>query len=186
MREAKTAGKRARLSKPEMAQREKAIIADIKAGELSYREIALKHGVSLPTVNNKARKAGISRGRRKGARLVVPRPARKTGARKAARRGTKKAGRRGRRPAAAMEETATSTMGTRKARGGRRKAGRRSTRRVGRPRGVGRPRLGRPRGRAQSGEAFAGAFRELVLKHFPTISLVKFDRLARMVENEVA
>ncbi len=61
---------------PERIKREAAIIADIKAGELSYRQIASKHEVSLPTVNNKARKAGISRGRREGAKIVLPAPRR--------------------------------------------------------------------------------------------------------------
>jgi hypothetical protein len=66
------------MTKTDRLRREKAIIGDIKAGQLSYRDIAKKHGVSLPTVNNKARKAGISRGRRKGAKIIVkgPRPGR--------------------------------------------------------------------------------------------------------------
>lgn len=73
----------AKMSKTDRLRREKAIIGDIRAGTLSYRQIAQKHLVSLPTVNNKARKAGISRGRRKGAKILVrgPRPGRtpKTG-----------------------------------------------------------------------------------------------------------
>lgn len=82
-------GRKQRISRTEMAAKEGQIIADIRGGSLSYREIAEKHGVSLPTVNNKAKKAGISRGRRKGARIVVPGP----------RRG-------GRRPAAASTASA--------------------------------------------------------------------------------
>jgi hypothetical protein len=74
------------MSKVDRLRREKAIISDIKAGQLSYRQIAQKYSVSLPTVNNKARQAGISRGRRKGAKIVVrgPRPGRtpKGGARR--------------------------------------------------------------------------------------------------------
>jgi hypothetical protein len=68
----------AKMSKADRLRREKAIIGDIKAGQLSYRQIAEKYSVSLPTVNNKARKAGISRGRRKGAKILVrgPRPGR--------------------------------------------------------------------------------------------------------------
>lgn len=69
-----------KLSKDDRARREKAIIEDIKGGTLSYRQIAAKHSVSLPTVNNKARKAGISRGRRKGKKLLQvrgPRPGRR-------------------------------------------------------------------------------------------------------------
>ncbi|MEZ4652235.1 MAG: hypothetical protein R3E12_01130 [Candidatus Eisenbacteria bacterium] len=67
-----------KLTKADRLRREKAIVGDIKAGTLSYRQIAQKYGVSLPTVNNKARKAGISRGRRKGAKILVkgPRPGR--------------------------------------------------------------------------------------------------------------
>lgn len=83
-------GRKQRISRTEMAAKEGQIIADIRGGSLSYREIAQKYGVSLPTVNNKAKKAGISRGRRKGARIVVPGP----------RRG-------GRRPAAAAASTAS-------------------------------------------------------------------------------
>lgn len=70
----------AKLSKDDRAQREVAIIEDIKAGKLSYRQIAAKHSVSLPTVNNKARKANISRGRRKGKKMIQvqgPRPGRR-------------------------------------------------------------------------------------------------------------
>lgn len=77
----------AKMSKVDRLRREKAIISDIRAGQLSYRQIAQKYSVSLPTVNNKARKAGISRGRRKGAKIVVrgPRPGRtpKSGVRRA-------------------------------------------------------------------------------------------------------
>jgi hypothetical protein len=72
--------------------REKAIVVDLKAGDLSYRQIAQKHGVSLPTVNNKARKFGISRGRRPGAKILVPairRSSKKTAAR-AVRAGAKR------------------------------------------------------------------------------------------------
>ena len=66
--------------------REKAIIADLKAGKLSYREIAAKHGVSLPTVNSKARKAGITRprGRKPGVKTTVRRKAAKKTARRKA------------------------------------------------------------------------------------------------------
>jgi len=66
----------AKLTKAQRLRREERIIKDIKAGKLSYRLIAAKHSVSLPTVNNKARKAGVSRGRRKGATLIVAGPRR--------------------------------------------------------------------------------------------------------------
>ena len=73
-----------KLTKNQRLKREERIIRDIKAGKLSYRLIADKHSVSLPTVNNKARKAGISRGRRKGAKIVV------AGPRRAAKKATKR------------------------------------------------------------------------------------------------
>jgi len=57
------------LTKAERLVRERAIIADLRAGEMSYRSIAIKHGVSLPTVNAKARKAKIRR--RPGARVMA-------------------------------------------------------------------------------------------------------------------
>jgi DNA-binding CsgD family transcriptional regulator len=151
-----------RLSKEDLAKREKQIIEDIKAGTLSYREIALKNGVSLPTVNNKARKAGISRGRRRGARIVVAAKLRRAGKKAVARAVVRRRVR-----AAVVSKVATA---------------------VARRRGPGRPpgRRGRPRGAARTQADFAGAFRELVLKHYPNISLIVFDRLARLVENEVS
>jgi hypothetical protein len=173
MREAKGKAKK-KFTRAELLKREKAIIADIKAGLLSYRQIAAKHSVSLPTVNNKARKAGISRGRRKGAKIVVLRPKAKAVkvTRKAARKAGRKPARRGRRPKAAPPAAAKAPK----------VRARRTVRRgVGRPRKV---RRGRPPG-VPAVSAFAGAFRLLVLKHYPKISLVKFDRLARLVEHEV-
>jgi hypothetical protein len=120
---AKKAGgkKRPRLTKAQLLKREKAIIADIKAGALSYRQIAAKHKVSLPTVNNKARKAGISRGRRKGAKLFVAAPKRKV-AKKATKKATKKAVRK------------TAKKATRKAtkKAGRKVARKKATRKVAR------------------------------------------------------
>jgi len=52
------------LTKAQRIKRENAIIKDLRSAKLSYRQIALKHKVSLPTVNAKARKAGITRTRR--------------------------------------------------------------------------------------------------------------------------
>jgi hypothetical protein len=173
MREKKRAAKKATLSKADLLKREKAIIADIKAGVLSYREIALKHHVSLPTVNNKARKAGISRGRRKGAKIVVPRPARKVrkaGRKKAVRKTAKKAARRPRRRVKAAPVT-PAIKATKRRRARKPAARRRVVRRA-------------RKAAAPGASKFAGAFRQLVLKHFPKISLVKFDRLARLVEHE--
>lgn len=97
-----------KLTSVERLRREKAIIADIKAGVLSYRQIAAKHAVSLPTVNNKARKAGISRGRRKGAKIIVrgPRPGR------TAKKSTKKKTKTTRTAAAAPKKRVRRTRGT--------------------------------------------------------------------------
>jgi transposase len=59
------------LSKVQRVTREKAIIRDLHAGGMSYRQIAAKHHVSLPTVNAKARKAGITRRRGRISRAIV-------------------------------------------------------------------------------------------------------------------
>jgi DNA-binding CsgD family transcriptional regulator len=174
MREKKGAMvRRRRISKEDMAARESAIIEDIKAGVLSYRQIAAKHGVSLPTVNNKARKAGISRGRRKGVRTVVRVVRRKTAkvARKAARKTTKKAARRRGRPAKAAPAIGAPVV--RRRRKAVRKAGAR--RRVA-------VRRGRTPAASRAKGGFDGAFRKLVLKHYPRISLVKFEAMTKAVE----
>lgn len=168
-----------RLSAEQMASREKAIIEDIKAGILSYREIALKQGVSLPTVNNKARKAGISRGRRKGAKIIVPalrsgpkpkakKAAKKKVAKKAARKAVKKAARRGpgrpkARPVMAARATAPVVRRRR-----RRKVARRTA-----------PAVGRSRGN------FLDALSEVVLKYHPAISHLKFEKMRKAVEAAV-
>jgi hypothetical protein len=169
-RKARKGARKQRLSPEEMASREKAIIDDIKAGLLSYREIALKHGVSLPTVNNKARKAGISRGRRKGAKIIVPalrsgpKPRAKTGrrpGRPAGRKtGTKKAARRGRPPKLPVMSDQAAPVVRRRRRGGRRSAG------------------------ASAG--FLTALREVVLKYHPEVSLLRFEKMLKAVEAAVA
>lgn len=68
------AAKRVMLTPAKRLAREVAIIKDLKAGKMSYRQIALKHKVSLPTVNAKARKAGISRSRVKKTTTVARKP----------------------------------------------------------------------------------------------------------------
>ncbi len=80
-----------RIDRAALKAREVAIIADLKSGHLSYRKIAAKHGVSLPTVNAKARKAGIRRpkGRRPAAAMAM-RAGRAPVAAKARRRVAKK------------------------------------------------------------------------------------------------
>lgn len=77
-RKKKTVRRVKRLDRAAMKKREVAIIRDLKAGRLSYRMIAEKHGVSLPTVNAKARKANIRRprGRRPAGTTVVTMKAR--------------------------------------------------------------------------------------------------------------
>jgi hypothetical protein len=150
----------ARLDRAAQKKREQAIIADLKAGEMSYREIAQKHGVSLPTVNAKARKAGIRRPR--GRRRVAG-----VAAAKAPRR------RRGR---PRKSETATVA----KAAPRRRRRGRPAARRAGRP---GRPAARRP-GRPPKAAGFMDAFRKMVLGYFPNLTLQKYDRLVRIVESE--
>jgi len=72
-RRPKTVRRVKRLDRAAMKRRETAIIHDLKAGQLSYRMIAQKHHVSLPTVNAKARKANIRRprGRRPAAAVVT-------------------------------------------------------------------------------------------------------------------
>ncbi|MBK8232538.1 MAG: hypothetical protein IT349_15045 [Candidatus Eisenbacteria bacterium] len=167
---------------PERIKREAAIIADIKAGELSYRQIASKHEVSLPTVNNKARKAGISRGRREGAKIVLPAPRRGRPA------GTTRA------VMAARVAAARSARSGAPARRGRpaRKAATASI--VAAPITAIRRRRGRPSARARkaatvaarqirSQAGFAEAFRQLVLAHHPNMTVSRFDKLMRMVQD---
>ena len=160
MRKASKRGGGRRRMSPEQVKRETAIIADIKAGELSYRQIADKHSVSLPTVNNKAKKAGISRGRRKGAKIIVAGPRRKAAhvgrpvARKVGR--PPGSGRVGRPPAAASAAMDMPRVGARR---------------------------GRPRSAARIQAGFAEAFRQLVLAHHPNMTVSRFDKLMRMVED---
>lgn len=151
------------MDKVDLLKREKAIIADIKAGKLSYREIALKHGVSLPTVNNKARKAGISRGRRKGARIVVAGPARKKAVRKVARKAVRKVARKAVRRAVPVEAPAA---------------------RATRPRMAARAR-GRKIARQTSHTTFCADLRDLLLKYNPNISLRRYEKIARLLESAI-
>lgn len=151
------AKKRKTLTPAQRLAREKRIIADLNAGKLSYRQIAAKHSVSLPTVNAKARKAGISRSRRgPAARATTRRVVRKATAR--ARTTTRaKARTKTTRKAAATTMTA-------------RKTTRKPTRAVAR-RTVGR-----------SAERFQTRFRELVMTHYPNMSLRNFEKLTKAVE----
>jgi hypothetical protein len=142
----KTVRRRKRLDRAAMKKRETAIISDLKAGRLSYRMIAEKHKVSLPTVNAKARKAGITRprGRRPaGVRVVGVAPKRRGRPRKKVTMRAKKAAARRVRPA------------------------------------------GRPSKTTRSGSQFETAFRAMVLRYYPGITLKKFDRLAKLVATTV-
>jgi hypothetical protein len=198
VKKSRRGARKPRLTAAEMVSREKAIIDDIKAGVLSYREIALKQGVSLPTVNNKARKAGISRGRRKGAKINVPalRSGPKPKAKKAVRKAARKAARKvARKVARVSVKKAT------------RKAARRAVKKVVR-RGPGRPKalpimsdqaaapvVRRRRRRKVARRAapaavrprghFLEALREVVLKYHPEVSLLKFEKMLKAVEAAV-
>jgi hypothetical protein len=150
------APRRKRLDKSAQKARETAIIADLKAGKLSYRLIAEKHKVSLPTVNAKARKANIRRPR-------------------------------GRRPAVATPMVAMAAKPAKKERARRTVAPvaikARGVRRRGRPRGRVAARIVRaiaPRG------AFQNAFREMVLRYYPKLTLAQFDKLSKMIDKAVS
>jgi len=137
-----------RLDRVALKKREIAIIADLKTGLLSYRKIADKHGVSLPTVNAKARKAKISRPRGRRPSVVPATAARRPG-----------------RPA--KTTVAPVRMSAR---------GRKPGRRVGRP----------ARATTRKGTPFADAFREMVLRYYPSLTLKKFDRLSKMINKEMS
>lgn len=161
------------LTRAQRLAREKAIIKDLKAGLLSYRKIALKHKVSLPTVNSKARKAGITRSRRGPAALAAPtkmRAKRTITRRKAARR-----------PAARKATLQTRTRTTARRKGTVRKT-RRYTARAAAPRRTARGAAARgPRG----ARAFREQFRSLVMHHYPNISLKQFARLTAVIERSL-
>lgn len=144
--------------------RDQAIFEDLKAGALSYRQIAKKYAVSLPTVNNKARKFGISRGRRPGAKILVPAIRRTPG--NAAKNAAKLAAgaKRLRTPAATAAPAPDA----------------RPRRKPGRP-----PKVARVLSPAARG-GFADAFRELVLQYYPNISLKQFERLSETMARELA
>lgn len=152
-----------RVDRAALKAREVAIIADLRAGHLSYRKIAAKHGVSLPTVNAKARKAGIRRpkGRRPAvAAKVAAAKSRQTKApvaavaARSARPGTQK------KSAAAP---AVLSVKRKRAKSARRAAAKPITR----------------------GVPFADAFRQMVLQYFPSLTLAKFDRLSKLISKEV-
>ena len=156
----KTSRKQA-LTPAKRLAREKAIIADLRAGKLSYRQIAAKHQVSLPTVNSKARKANITRSRR-GPAAVTRKTAGRPAGQTTARAGT------------TIKARAPRTTARKKA---ARKVNRKTTRKT--TRAVAR------RG-ARSGEQFQQRFRELVMAHYPNMSLRHFDKLNKAVEKALS
>jgi hypothetical protein len=157
------------LTKAQRMAREKAIIKDLKAGLLSYRKIALKHKVSLPTVNSKARKAGITRSRRGPAALAAPATMRAK--RTVARRKP------GRKPAARKTTLRAKARTT-----ARRKPGRKARRYTARATAARRTTRGPVARGARGSRAFREQFRSLVMHHYPNISLKLFDRLTAVIE----
>ncbi len=161
------------LTRAQRLARERAIIKDLKTGLLSYRKIALKHKVSLPTVNSKARKAGITRSRRGPAALAPAaslRAKRTTTRRKPARR-----------TAARKATLRTKARTTSRRKGAVRKARRYATRATAARRTARGPVARAPRG----ARAFREQFRSLVMHHFPNISLKQFARLTAVIERSL-
>ena len=164
------------LTRAQRIAREKAIIKDLKAGLMSYRSIALKHKVSLPTVNSKARKAGITRSRRGPAALAASTTmrARRTSVRR-------KPGRKpGRKPA-----TRKATMWTKTRTTTRRKAGRKTRRYTARATAARRTARGPMASGPRGARAFREQFRSLIMHHYPNISLKAFARLTAAIERSL-
>ncbi len=141
------------LTTTQRLAREKAIIKDLRAGKLSYRKIAVKHKVSLPTVNSKARKAGISRSRSGPAGLR--KAAARTSRTKMTTSRTKMAVRR---PTTAARKKVASKPVARKA-------------------------ARRPTISGARAEKFQAQLQDLVLAHYPKISLKEFSRLSKRIVN---
>ena len=158
------------LSKAQRLTRERMIIKDLRAGKLSYRKIAAKHKVSLPTVNTKARKAGISRSR------SGPPALRKTTIRttrpkaRAATRGTRTVARR---PLRKVIRKKTTTV--------RKPVARKKVVRKKVTRPVTRRRISA----TARTEKFQAQLQDLVLAHYPKISLKAFSRLSKRIVNSL-
>ncbi len=150
------AARKKKLTKAEREKREKAIIADLKAGKLSYRAIAKKHGVSLPTVNAKARKAGIRR--RKAAKVATRKVAART-RKVAAKAARKKVARR-----KVTRKTATRAA---------KKVAKKAVRRAAAAR------------TARSMEKFQEQFRALLLNYYPNMSLRTFEKISKMIAKAI-
>ncbi len=152
--------RRAVLDRAQLKQREIGIIADLKAGALSYRKIADKWKVSLPTVNAKARKANIHRprGRRPmGVKVVPVRIGRPTPT-------AKKVGRPAKKIAATIAPIAKVKLARLRKRGRR---------------------VAKARFAIAKRPKFMDAFRELLLHHYPAIAYVKVHRLEKVLGKEL-
>jgi hypothetical protein len=166
------------LTKAQRLTRERAIIKDLRAGKLSYRKIAAKHKVSLPTVNAKARKAGIRRSRSgpAGLRKATTRP-RTT---MKARRTTTKA----RRTKSTARKTRVTTRTTTRRPIARKKTIRRKITRKPVARKPATRKVSRRRISAVvRTERFQAELQDLVLMHYPNISLKAFSRLSKRIAN---
>ena len=144
-----------KLTQAQRISREKAIIKDLQAGKMSYRVIAEKHKVSLPTVNAKARKAGITRTRRGPA-------AKKVTSRKVTR-------------------VARTTMKTKKPTL-RKKATRKVAKKTVARKKVTRRKVTRVVGRkSRSIEKFQSQFKDLVMNFYPNMSLKAYEKLNKVI-----
>lgn len=153
------------LDRAQLKQRELGIIADLKAGILSYRKIAAKWKVSLPTVNAKARKAGVRRprGRRPmgtsavAVKIVAPVAAPK---------------KRGRPPKKAAVPTPAVARIAKIAKVAKvRKRVRKAV---------------KARIAVSKRPKFMDAFRELLLQHYPAIPYLKVHRLEKVLDKELS
>ena len=156
------------LTKAQRLVREKAIIRDLRGAKLSYRKIAEKHKVSLPTVNAKARKAGITRSRRGPAALV---------------RATRTRARTTTPTRATTTRTRAKARTRTVARAKRKVWKKKTTRRTTAARTVAR-RTVRPTTR--SVEKFNEQLRWLVLNYYPNMPLKKFEHLTKIVGKAIS
>ena len=153
----KTTRKRT-LTPTQRLAREQRIIKDLKVGKLSYRKIAAKHKVSLPTVNAKARKAGISRSRRgPAAKLKTTRPVAKT----------------------TRARTSYAKRSTVKAKATRKTTARRKTS----TRVVARTAVRRS---APKTAKFNEQLRWLVMDYYPNMPLKKFEKLTKTISKAIS
>ena len=152
------------LTQTQRLAREQRIIKDLKAGKLSYRKIAVKHSVSLPTVNAKSRKAGISRSRRGPAATLKTTRAK-------ARTTTKRT--------TLAKRTSVKTTRARKT-VARKKT---TTRRKSTPKVVARTAVRRT---APRSARFNEQLRWLVMNYYPNMPLKKFEKLTTTIAKAIS